>query len=90
MPTTKAPKTDHLDALNEELETARQELIDLCEQLVDTALLSSWEVAPAFQAWHEAAEAWNEAVEAAAEEVRGFMDEHGDAWLASARGVCQR
>jgi hypothetical protein len=84
--TPKAPKLDHLEGLNAALETARQEVIDLCEQLVDPALLSTWQVSPTFQAWQQAAAAWNEAVTDAAAEVRAFMDEHADTWLESARG----
>ena len=52
----------------------------------DTALLSPWEIAPALAAWQAAAEAWNEAVADAAVDVRGFMEEHAEPWLESARG----
>ena len=79
------PKTDHLEALHEALETARQEVIDLCESLVDTSLLTSWEVAPAMKEWQDAAEAWNEAVADAAVDVRGFMEEHSERWQESER-----
>jgi hypothetical protein len=82
----KPPNTGHLEALHEALDAARQEVIDLCEALADTSLLSSWEVAPAVQAWQQAAEAWNEAVHDAAVDVRGFMEEHSERWLESARG----
>ena len=80
------PTTDHLEALHEALGAARRDVIALCETLVDTDLLSTWQVAPAVQAWQEAAEAWNEAVHDAAVDVRGFMEEHSESWLESARG----
>jgi hypothetical protein len=82
----KPPTIDHLEALSETLEVARQEVVDLCESLVDTALLSTWEVAPAVTAWQQAAEAWNEAVSDAAADVRGFMEAHSERWLESERG----
>jgi hypothetical protein len=84
--TPKPPKTDHLEALHDALDAARQEVIDLCETLVDTDLLSTWEAAPAVQAWQAAAEAWNEAVSDAAVDVRGFMEERSQQWNDSARG----
>jgi hypothetical protein len=80
------PKTEHLEALHEALEAARQAVIELCETLVDTDRLSTWEVGPTVQAWSQAAEAWNEAVSDAAVDVRGFMEEHSERWLESERG----
>ena len=82
----KPPQTDHLDALHEALETARREVVDLCEKLVDTALLATWQITPTMQAWQQAAEAWNDAVADAAVDVRVFMEEHTEQWLAAARG----
>jgi hypothetical protein len=67
------PNTDHLEALRDTLEDTRQAVIDLCESLVDTALLSTWQVEPAVQAWQAAAEAWNEAVADAAADIDVFM-----------------
>ena len=80
------PKTDHLEALHDALEAAREEVINLCETLVDIALLYTWQVTPAMQTWQEAAEAWNEAVADAAVDVRGFMEEHSERWQESERG----
>ena len=54
--------------------------------MVDTDLLATWQVAPAFTAWQQAAEAWNDAVADAAVAVRGFMEEHSEHWQESARG----
>jgi hypothetical protein len=86
-PTTpKPPNTDHLEALCEALEVARQEVVALCESLVDPDLLSTWQVVPVVTAWQQAAEAWNEAVYDAAVDVRGFMEEHSERWLQSERG----
>lgn len=84
--TPKPPKTDHLEALHDALEAARQEVVTLCESLVDTELLATWEVEPAFMKWQQAAEAWNEAVTDAAVDVRGFMAEHSQQWNDSQRG----
>ena len=84
--TPKPPKTDHLEALRETLDQARDEVVNLCETLVDTDLLATWQVAPAVEAWQKAAEAWNEAVSDAAVDVRGFMEEHSQQWNDSARG----
>jgi hypothetical protein len=84
--TPKPPKTDHLEALHEALAQARDEVVTLCDSLCDTALLASWEVAPAVQAWQKAAEAWNEAVYDAVVDVQGFMEEHSEKWLESDRG----
>jgi hypothetical protein len=82
----KPPNTGHLDALHEALDAARQDVVDLCESLVDTDLLSTWQVVPVVTAWQQAAEAWNEAVADAAADVRGFMEEHSERWLESERG----
>jgi hypothetical protein len=81
-----APNTDHLEALHDALEEKRQEVIDLCESLVDTNLLSTWQCEPAVQAWREAAEEWNEAVADAAADIEVFMSEHSERWMESARG----
>ena len=80
------PKIDHLAVLHEALTAAREEVVTLCETLVDTDLLSSWQVVPAVTAWQQAAEAWNDAVADAAALVRSFMKEHTEDWLESARG----
>ena len=84
--TPNPPKTDHLEALYEALDAARAAVVALCESLVDTNLLKTWQVAPAMQTWQQAAEAWNEAVADAAVDVRGFIEEHSDTWQESERG----
>jgi hypothetical protein len=81
-----APNTDHLEALHDTLEDKRQAVIDLCESLVDTALLATWQVQPTVQEWQAAAEAWNEAVADAAADIDVFMSEHSDRWIESERG----
>jgi hypothetical protein len=81
-----APDTEHLEPLHDTLEETRQALVDLCESLVDTDLLSSWQCEPAYRAWHEAAEEWNEAVLDAAADVEMFISEHSDRWMESTRG----
>jgi hypothetical protein len=81
-----APTTGHLNDLHDALEEARQELIDLCESLVDTDLLASWQCEPAYKAWHEAAEEWNEAVLDVAADIEMFISEHSERWMESERG----
>jgi hypothetical protein len=79
------PKTEHLEALVETVEAARQDLIDTCERLSSGG---DWEEIPAtFRAWETAAHAWNEAVAAAAADVRGFIEEHSERWQATPRGT---
>jgi hypothetical protein len=84
--TPKPPKTDHLESLHAGLDAARQDVIDLCEALVYTDLANTWQMAPAIEAWQQAAEAWNEAVSDVAADIEVFMSEHTDRWLESPRG----
>ena len=44
-------------------------MIDLCEQVVESEVLATWEVVHAVTAWRQAAEAWNDAVADAAAQV---------------------
>ena len=84
MATRKPPTGAALAPLWNALEAARQAVVDACNDLDMPLDLGA--VARTFAAWVQAAEAWNDTLDLLATQVRAFISDHSDQWIASATG----
>ena len=84
MPTMKTPTADAVQNLYDELEAARQAVVDACDDLVRTLDLDA--LTRAYADWEHAAELFNRGLEDLVTQVDEYIATHTDRWCYSPRG----